>query len=168
MLRAMQLVLVRRPSTRLTLFGATYYRAKARLADDMRVLARELGLEGRVEFLGPQPQRELVRHLCESSALVLPSRAESFGCVLVEALACGTPVVATRCGGPEDIVREDVGRLVAPGDERALATAIEEVLESREQFDPERLRAYALENFSWDRVAERVVSVYREALAGRV
>ena len=59
----------------------------------------------------------------ESAVLVLPSRRESFGSVLVEALACGTPVVATSCGGPEDIVTDAVGRLVPVENAEALAGA---------------------------------------------
>jgi glycosyltransferase involved in cell wall biosynthesis len=161
----MKLLLARRPNSKLVLFGATYYRAKERLSEDMRELARELRLDGHVEFLGPQPPAEVARYMRESAVLVLPSRAESFGCVLVEALACGTPVVSTRCGGPEDIVHDGVGRLVPTDDPTSLATAIEDVLDRQEEFEPSRLREYALENFSWDSLAERTVSLYREALA---
>jgi glycosyltransferase involved in cell wall biosynthesis len=167
LLAAMKLVLAKRPATRLVLIGATYYRAKKLLAEKMRTLAQQLGLDGHVEFLGSQPHAELVRYMHESALLVLPSRAESFGCVLVEALACGTPVVATRCGGPQDIVHDQVGRLVPPSDEQSLASAILDVLARREEFDPAQLRRYALENFSWEGVAAQTVDVYREVLDGK-
>jgi glycosyltransferase involved in cell wall biosynthesis len=100
----------------------------------------------------------------KSALLVLPSRAESFGAVLVEALACGTPVVATRCGGPEDIVSDEVGTLVPPEDENALAEGIGRILQRRGMYNPERLRTYALERFSWERVANDTVNVYQQAL----
>jgi glycosyltransferase involved in cell wall biosynthesis len=65
--------------------------------------------------------------------LVLPSHEEPFGTVLAEAMAVGTPVVATRVGGLEEVVRDGVtGRLVAPGDPDALAGAVLEVLHRRE------------------------------------
>jgi glycosyltransferase involved in cell wall biosynthesis len=71
----------------------------------------------------------LMRHL---DVLVLPSRAEPFGTVLAEAMAAGTPVVATRVGGLAEVVDDGVtGRLVAPGDPAALAAAVVEVLERR-------------------------------------
>jgi glycosyltransferase involved in cell wall biosynthesis len=167
LLGAMRLLVARRPSARLVLVGATFYRAKRLLGERMRALAGELGIAEHVEFAGPQPHDELIRHMHESSVLVLPSRAESFGCVLVEALACGRPVVATRCGGPEDIVNDSVGRLVPPADERSLAEAILDVLSRPERFDPARLRSYALQNFSWDRVAARTAGVYGEVLEQR-
>ena len=103
--------------------------------------------------------------MAESAVVVLPSRAESFGAVLVEALACGTPVVATRCGGPEDIVQDGVGELVPVEDSVALADALSRVLA-----DPGHVRSDALcaalrvERFGWDTIVDRVHDVYRDAV----
>jgi glycosyltransferase involved in cell wall biosynthesis len=102
----------------------------------------------------------------QSALLVLPSRAESFGAVLVEALACGTPVLATRCGGPEDIVTETVGLLVSVNNAAALAEGMERILSRRQRYCPARLRAYALERFSWEQIAEETVNLYHETVAG--
>ena len=99
--------------------------------------------------------------------VVLPSRAESFGAVLVEALASGTPVVATRCGGPEDIVADEVGRLVPSDAPEALADALAAVLDQAEAFPPERLREYALSRFGLERVVDRTYELYLEAAAIR-
>ncbi len=125
----------------------------------------ELGLTDRVEYVGKKPTPELARYMQESALLVLPSRRESLGLVLVEALACGTPVVATRCGGPEDIVTDDVGVLVPPEDPEALALGIEQVLARPSHYEPALLRTHALEHFGFDSVARRLEALYREALA---
>jgi len=162
LLGAMRLLLERRPSSRLLVIGGSYYRRKRLEEERIRRMAVELGLDGRVRFTDPVPGPELARAMRRSAVLVLPSRAESFGTVLVEALSCGTPVVATRCGGPEDIVTESVGVLVPVEDERALADGMESVLVNRSRYDPSALRAYALERFSWRSVAERVAAVYDE------
>src|SRR5262249_62288753 len=96
--------------------------------------AVELGMSDHVTFLGHRSPLEVAQAMAKSTVVVLPSRAESFGSVLVEALACGTPVVATRCGGPEDIVNDDVGKLVPKEDARALADGLLSVLEDRGRF----------------------------------
>ena len=94
----------------------------------------------------------LMRHL---DVLVLPSHDEPFGTVLAEAMAVGTPVVATRVGGLAEVVDDGVtGRLVAPGDPTALAAAVLEVLRERD-----RMGAAARERarrFDADRYAEHV------------
>jgi glycosyltransferase involved in cell wall biosynthesis len=94
----------------------------------------------------------LMRHL---DVLVLPSYDEPFGTVLAEAMAVGTPVVATRVGGLAEVVEDGVtGRLVAPGDPAGLAAAVLEVLRDRD-----RMGAAARERarrFDRDRYAERV------------
>jgi glycosyltransferase involved in cell wall biosynthesis len=149
---------------RLLLVGSAAYR-KTRLEEEaLRRLADSLGLADAVVFLGRQPQDEVARLMRQSAVLVLPSQAESFGAVLVEALASGTPVVATRSGGPEDIVQDGVGVLVPPRDPAKLAKAILEVLARRASFEPERLRRYALSRFSWERVVEETEAAYRSAL----
>jgi teichuronic acid biosynthesis glycosyltransferase TuaC len=169
LLRTMRRLVERRPSARLTLVGGGFiYRGYQRQEDALRRMAGELRLDGHIEFAGGRPPEEVADWMQRSAVLVLPSRAEAFGAVLVEALACGTPVVATRCGGPEEVVNDRVGRLVPIEDEEALASAIEDVLAHRERYDPRQLRRYALEGFSWDTIARRTVDLYEAALNRQV
>jgi glycosyltransferase involved in cell wall biosynthesis len=99
--------------------------------------------------------------------LVLPSEYETFGVVVIEALASGKPVVATRSGGPEDTVSSEVGELVPVGDPGALAEAIRRVLDNLDRYDPAKISDYARAGFSYEHIASRVRAVYEEALEGR-
>jgi L-malate glycosyltransferase len=168
LLRAMRVLLDRRPRSRLVLVGGGFYRDTRRQGDQLQRLAVELGVQSQVQFVGMKTPVEVAACMRESALLVLPSRRETFGSVLVEALACGTPVVATRCGGPEDIVNEKVGQLAPPEDVPALAGAMEHVLAHRDEYDPTELRTYALERFSWELVARRTMDLYMEAVAAPV
>ncbi len=153
---------------RLLLAGGAHYRNTLRQESHLRSVATSLRLDDRVFFLGRQAPEEVARLMGESSAVVLPSRAEAFGAVLAEALACGTPVVSTRSGGPEDIVTPEVGKLVPVGDHVALADAIADVLRRRDGYRPEALREYALAKFGLPTVAERIHDAYLDALVGAV
>lgn len=162
--RAMKLLADRGRALKLVLVGESFYASYRREYERLRQMAAELGLGAQVEFAGKKPSAELVRYMQDSALLVLPSRRESLGMVLVEALACGTPVVATRCGGPEDVVNDQVGVLVPPEDPEALARGIEQVLNRGTSYDPNKLRAYALENFGVEAVGRRLAGLYREAV----
>jgi teichuronic acid biosynthesis glycosyltransferase TuaC len=164
LIRSLRLLADRGRHVKLVLIGESFYKNYQKEYSRLQRMACDLGLQDRIHFAGKQPFAELVRTVQESALLVLPSHAESLGMVLVEALACGTPVVATKCGGPEDIVNEQVGALVPPDDPEALAQAIGEVLDKRSEFDPARLRSYALQNFGLESVGLRVASLYQEAL----
>jgi glycosyltransferase involved in cell wall biosynthesis len=166
LLRALQRLAHAGRRERLVVVGDPYYRSYARAYDDMRRLTAELGLTDRVDFVGGKDPPDVARYMQESAAVILPSRRETLGMVLVEALACGAPVVSTHCGGPADIVTGAVGRLVPPEDPDALAAAIAAVVDGGGAYDPSRLRRHALETFSWNEVARRYRAVYDEALAG--
>jgi len=150
----------RRPCLELTIVGGALFRHKQRQQEELLRKVEAAGLTAHVTFTGPQDAVGVARYMRESDVLVLPSRRESCGSVLLEALASGTPVVATRCGGPEELVTDDVGVLVPVEDSAALATGIEHVLDRRDSYDPVALRQYALSNFSWDRLGERYLAVY--------
>jgi glycosyltransferase involved in cell wall biosynthesis len=164
LLQAMCQLIAQRPRVRLVLVGGSFYRLKRLQEERLRSLAKELGLENHVEFVGEKSHQEVAELMRRSALLVLPSRAESFGAVLVEAIACGTPVVATQCGGPEDIVNDKVGVLVPKEDVDALASGMLHVLTHRDHYSSALLRSYALENFSWERIACQTVNLYHAAL----
>jgi glycosyltransferase involved in cell wall biosynthesis len=94
--------------------------------------------------------------------LVVPSRRETFSLVTAEALASGLPVVATRCGGPEEIVTPDTGELANVDDAASLAIAIEKGLARK--FDAQALRRYAVSRFGVDAAAERIRKLYERVL----
>ncbi len=167
LLRAVRLLVDAGRDVKLILVGESYFRNYQKEYDRLRQMAADLGIASRANFAGKKPFAELVWDIQRSALLVLPSRAESFGMVLVEALACGTPVVATRCGGPEDIVSAEVGILVPPEDPQALAAGIAQVLDRRSDYDPAKLRAYALERFGLESVGKRLQELYAEALSMR-
>src|SRR5436305_2096331 len=121
---------------------------------ELEALARELGLEARVRFAGARPRAEVLGLMRAADAVVLSSAWENFPHGLVEALAMGTPVVATRVGGVAEIVQDGKnGLLVEPGDPDAFADALRRLLG-----EPElraRLRAAAapsVEQYDQDRV----------------
>jgi teichuronic acid biosynthesis glycosyltransferase TuaC len=164
LLHAMRLLVNRRPTVRLSLIGGSFYPQWREQEDRLKRLSDELGLTEHVRFLGVQPPERVAEAMRRSTLLVLPSRRETLGAVLIEALACGTPVVATRCGGPEDVVTESVGRLVPKEDPSSLAKAMESVLDQRQRYDRQELRNYITDHFSWNKVAEQTIELYRLAL----
>ena len=129
-------------------------------------LAAELGLADRVEAVGELTGEALVAELRSAAVLVLPSRteAESFGMALVEAMACGTPVVGSAVGGiPHVVVDGESGLLVPPGDAGALAGACRRVLADGALAD--RLAGAGLarvrERYDWDGLTERYAELFR-------
>jgi len=127
-----------------------------------------LGLGDRFRFIGFEPE---VRDLLSiSAALAHPSHSEGFGLAILEAMAVGLPVVATLCGGPEELIEDGVsGLLVPPQDPPALAAALGRVLE-----DPaaaRRLGASAAARaraFSLEATARGMEEIYRELLTAPV
>jgi glycosyltransferase involved in cell wall biosynthesis len=95
---------------------------------------------------------------------VLPSTHETFGCVLIEAMASGLPSVATRVGGVPEVLGAEAGELVEPRDPDALADAVERALERH--FDRGELRR-AGEHYGYDAFASSWSEVYEELLASR-
>lgn len=97
-------------------------------------LIKTLNLEGNIEFCGRLADSELFREYREAAIFVLPSLEESQGIVILEAMATGTPVVATRAGGIPDMIQDRVnGRLVDCGDDKQLADVILSLLQDKEQ-----------------------------------
>ncbi len=132
-----------------------------------RALAAQLGIADAVTLGGKRPNDEIPLWMNASDLLVLPSLSEGFGVVLVEAMACGKPVVATTCGGPEDIVTPQTGILVPPADDAALSEALLEILADGERFHPQAIREYAMDTYGYDRVTSRIMEVYAAILGRR-
>ena len=126
-------------------------------------LGRATSLRGRILRLGTVPHAELPRYHAVADVAVSPATGqESFGIVLVEAMAAGVPVVASDIAGYREVVRDGVdGLLVPPNDANALAAAIRRVLS-----EPELAATLAAagrtraETFSWRTVAPRLEAVY--------
>lgn len=131
----------------------------------LRDLARTLDVADRVRFLGVVPQTELPRWYRAADALVLASSREGMANVLLEALACGTPVVASDIPGMGEVVGPpESGRLMTDRTPEALAAALRALLTN----PPDRAatRSYA-ERFSWDATTQGQIKLFQEVLARR-
>jgi glycosyltransferase involved in cell wall biosynthesis len=129
---------------------------------------QERTLEPRVRITGFLPDERLLRSAFrEAAVFVLPSEYEAFGLVLLEALAQGTAVVASRVGGiPEVLDDGRAGMLVPPKEVRPLAEAITELYEDRDRRRAlgEYGRTSVVPRYTWDRVVERLEAVFRTVL----
>jgi D-inositol-3-phosphate glycosyltransferase len=133
-------------------------------AERLRGRVDALGLRARVRFLGAQPQERLRLFYAAADATVMPSYYESFGMVALEAMACGSPVIASRVGGLTTTVRDGVtGYLVPEGDAAALAERLDAVLGdagTRERLGREAVRWAA--EYRWPCIAEKLCGLYSE------
>ena len=135
------------------------------LADSLRRESVALGVADRVRFLGQLDRDGVRRALWSADRLVLASHVETFGVVLLEAMATGLPVIATACGGPEDVVTPAVGRLVPVGDADALAAALR-AARSEPTPPPAAVREHVLRNFAAPLVVERIADVFDAVSTG--
>lgn len=117
-----------------------------------------LGLQEHVKLLGYIPDDQLALWMNAADLFVLPSLSESFGLVVLEAMAVGTPVVATVNGGSEEIITsEDYGLLCPPADPECLAEKILIALEKK--WDREKIRNYA-GGFTWNKIVKNIITIY--------
>jgi glycosyltransferase involved in cell wall biosynthesis len=134
----------------------------------LKELGRGLGIDKKIAFTGFVPHYEIPAYLQCANLAVYPSLAdEAFGLSICEAMACALPVIATRVGGiPELIEDEKTGFLVEPRDEIALANRIEKLLRNPAEAKEVGRRAAARvrELFTWEKVGERMLRVYRRVL----
>ena len=156
LLRALRILLDRGLAARLSIVG------KGLLEQPLKALATELQLDGHVVWRGAPDRSTMPDVYRGADAFVLASRHESFGIVVIEALASGLPVVATECGGPEETVTPACGALVPPEDPVALADAMADVM--RRQFDPGDIRRYFESKYSAAAAIPRILQLYREAI----
>jgi glycosyltransferase involved in cell wall biosynthesis len=164
LLRAMKIVKKKMPQVKLTVGGS------GTLVDRYRKLSTFLGIARNVDFVGQIPAERLVEYYNGCRLFVLPSTdpsRETFGIVMIEALSCGRPVVATEIAGAADDVREKcAGIIVKPRDEIGLAEAIlrilkDEALAKRMGFFGRRL---VEEKYSWRSVAGHIEKIYEELI----
>lgn len=127
-------------------------------------LAERLGIKDRVRFLGALDRDEVVEVMAAADAFVSASHYETFGVVVVEALALGKPVIATRCGGPESIVRQQDGLLVPVGDIDALADAMQQLRMSPGRYQAGDIRARCAQRYSEKAVIDRLTNIYYRVL----
>jgi teichuronic acid biosynthesis glycosyltransferase TuaC len=125
-------------------------------------LAHTLGVSERVRFLGTLPQDELRAYYGVADALVLASSREGWANVLLESMACGTPVIATAVGGSaEVVVAPEAGLLLATRSAEALVQAIAQLRNAYP--DRAATRRYA-ERFGWDETTAGQIKLFRDIL----
>lgn len=155
LLEALRLLQARRQDWTCELIGG------GERGDDYRALASRLGLD-RVVFRGELRRPEVAAALREADLFLLASRVETFSVATVEAMACGLPVVATACGGPEELVGPDTGVIVPKQDPIALAEALDRTLSGLERFRAEEIAQGVAGRFSAEVVGRRLLEIYLE------
>lgn len=129
---------------------------------DVFEYARSLQLsEGSVRFIGTVLYTEVAGLLQSSDVLVLFSRYENLPCVILEALCCGLPVIATTAGGIKEVIEESNGILIDSENEHQLYKAFCKMYIQYKMYDPEKIAKNANGKFSYEAVGEEINSVYR-------
>jgi glycosyltransferase involved in cell wall biosynthesis len=147
----------RRPNLRLAFVG------DGPGGEHLRSKCKHLALEDRITLNGPCSSQKVAQWLTAANVLALPSYNEGYPNVVIEALSCGRPVIATNVGGILELVNEESGILIAPRDSRALASAIEEAIDRGwdEHSISEQFRR------GWDEAADELLRIFELSMEQR-
>ena len=134
----------------------------------MKSLARGLDLIEKFAFFpGLRTDGELVSEINNADFLVLSSHYETFGSVVIESLACGIPVVVTNVGVVSDVVNEQNGLIVPPGDVDELEESIGIMLDHCRQYDRNHIRKSVVDRFNNKIIGEQLYLLYQEGLTDK-
>ena len=135
------------------------------LQRQLEELTAAYGMNDRVEFVGVIPREQACEFFQAVDAFVHPSRYETFGIVLIEALSTGRPVIATRCGGPNDIVRDEDGILVDVDDVDGLAEAMRSMIDM--EWDTKIMRDGVESRYTKSAIRTQLLDVYEDVLSSK-
>lgn len=127
-------------------------------------LTKEKKIDDKVFFYQHVPNTEMPKYYRESLCFILLSEYETFGVSIAEALACGIPAIATKCGGPEEIITSDNGLLVPVNDEQAAYEAILNMYYNHGKYNPHMLSADIRARFGQDNFLSKITEVYHSIL----
>ncbi len=127
-------------------------------------LVRQLGLSDKVELLGTLTREDVSSEMQSADAFVLSSDYENFPVTLLEALSSGLPVIATKCGGPEEIISNSNGILVEVEDAAGLAAAMQCMLRKEVPFEKQAIRDDFRQQFGAEKATNRLRGIYLEVL----
>jgi glycosyltransferase involved in cell wall biosynthesis len=133
--------------------------------EDMKDLAGFLRIrDSFVQFTGVKTGTEFGEVLRNADFSVLSSRYETFGTVVVESLACGVPVVATEVGVAREVIVNENGLLVPPGDEKALTDAMYKMLDLCREYDKTKIKKSLSDKYSKETVGKQITEIYKEVV----
>lgn len=159
LLKAFEVHLEEYPKSKLKILGAG--------TDEIilkKMASNSSKLSSSVEFLGFKNHNEVYLEISKAHCLVVNSNFESFSMVSLEAMACGVPVIATKCGGPEAFVNREVGILIEPNNSSELILALANMIENHSKFNPNYLKEYAIKMFGKNAIGLQLNSVYEEVI----
>ena len=132
--------------------------------EDLLKMISKLRLDLNVFLKGTLKSKELAKAYQHSHCLVLPSFKETFGVVLIEAMACGLPVIATKSGGPEDLVHQNNGLLVESGNIDQMSIALEEMFLKYRTYHPVTISNEVKNKYSEKVISDKLISIYNKIL----
>lgn len=121
-------------------------------------------LSDQIHLVGVRTPEEVNDLLCHSDCFVLSSRLETFAIVVIEAMAKGLPVIATRSGGPETFLRPEHGILVQKENVDELSHAMQYMIEHHSEYDSKDIRKFCHDHFSQGIIADQIIGVYNQVL----
>lgn len=121
-------------------------------------------ISNQIHLVGVKTPEEVSDLFCNSDCFVLSSRLETFSIVVIEAMAKGLPVIATRSGGPETFLLPEHGMLVEKENVDELAHAMNKMIELYTDYDSDDIRKYCYDHFSQDVIADQIISVYNKVI----
>jgi glycosyltransferase involved in cell wall biosynthesis len=131
----------------------------------LKQLTEENGLINRkIFFEGLKKNSEVYQYLSECDFLIMNSRFETFSLICAEAMSCGKPVLATRCGGPDEFINSDCGILIEPDDTESLKRNFEFMINNYDKFDPIKIKTHVINRFSKEIISKSFHDLYSALL----
>lgn len=131
---------------------------------NLEVLAKQLGIWEQVYFKGQMKNEKIPQEINNCNVLVVSSHYETFGVAVIEAMACGKPVVTTECGGPESIVNKDNGIIVPTMNVQKLGEGLRKIKNNIRNYDPNIIAEYCKNNYSEKVIVQKLIDLYLEVL----
>ena len=157
-IRAFGKALQKNPALELNIVGEGIDKEK------YKSLVRALKLEAKVNFKGRIVGEELVKEINKNDALIMFSNYETFCLVLIEAFACAKPVITSSAGAIKTYMKPELGIMVEKQNENQLKAAILDFAANNKKYNLNLIRKFAVENYSYEKIGEKVDSIYRSVL----